>query len=579
MASMVTKPDAAHSPLPSNGHSASSHDANGNFKTTATSSLDVKPPSQLVPRLSTTSWATNATKNLGYLLHLFLSYIDGSKWTPKSPFLMNNFAPVKCELLKQELEIVGHLPESLSGAFVRTGSNPFYNPMGRYHWFDGDGMVHGVRIRNGTAAYCNRFVETARFLQEKAAGYPIGGNFGDYRGGIVGILHIYLTQMKKKLGLYSDKDGMGTANTALAFHAGRLLALHEGDLPYALRIACDGLVSTLGRVQFGGTMNHAFTAHPKIDPESNELFAYGYSLEKAPYLWYSRLGADGNLEADFSIPGLDQPAMMHDFALTKRYVIFLQPPLFFEPEAIIKKKTLPFVFDKSKALRIGVLDRYAKDGSGVKWFSLPSCMVFHVANAWNSDDQQGQTIEMYFCSFEELDFEHMADRDTRQRQPYLDRVVLNLKTGEASTRRISPLAGDFPTVPASVVGRPCKYAYVATMEDGPMKEPLFYGIAKIDLHATGPETAVSGLIRHGKQRYGGEAYFVPASNNKDELKGEDDGYLMTYVWDDALKTSELVVYDATTMSSTPLAMIKLPARVPFGFHSTWMTESQIQEQV
>lgn len=575
----MAKPDAAHPALPLNGHSASSHDATNGFKTTATSSLDVKPPTQLVPHPSR-SWATDVLKLLSYFLRVLLSYIDGSKWAAKSAFLMGNFAPVKDELFEQELEVVGSLPKSLSGAFARTGSNPFFDPIGRYHWFDGDGMVHAVRILNGTAAYCNRFVETARFLQERAAGYPVGGNFGDYRGGIVGILHIYLTQIKKKLGVYSDKYGWGTANTALAFHAKKLLALHEGDLPYALRIACNGLISTLGRVQFGGKMNHAFTAHPKVDPESGELFAYGYSLEKAPYLWYCRLGADGKLEADFPIPGLDQPAMMHDFALTERYVIFLQPPLFFEPEAIVKKKSLPFVFDKTKPLRIGVLDRYAKDGTGIKWFTLPSCMVFHVANAWDYEDQHGLTIELYFCSFEELDFEHMADRDTKNRQPYLDRVILNLKTGEASIHRISPLAGDFPVVPASVVGRRCRYAYIATMEDGPMKEPLFYGVAKIDLQASGPGTSVCGHIHHGTNRFGGEAYFVPASrNDNDESKGEDDGYLMTYVWDETQKRSELVIYNAATMSSAPVAVVKLPARVPFGFHSTWVTESQIRQQV
>jgi len=120
--------------------------------------------------------------------------------------------------------------------------------------------------------------------------------------GKTGLAHILIDVFRKSTGVMDDSQGLGTANTALAFHAGRLLALHEGDLPYQLRIACEGVVSTIGRVTFGGKVTHAFTAHPKIDPVTQEMFAFGYAVDKAPYLWYMRYTPKGELVSDFPVP-------------------------------------------------------------------------------------------------------------------------------------------------------------------------------------------------------------------------------------------------------------------------------------
>ena len=60
----------------------------------------------------------------------------------------------------------------MSGVFVRNGPNPQLRPTGGYHWFDGDGMVHAVRICHGSASYMNKYVKTQRFMKEKDLGYP-----------------------------------------------------------------------------------------------------------------------------------------------------------------------------------------------------------------------------------------------------------------------------------------------------------------------------------------------------------------------------------------------------------------------
>ena len=430
-------------------------------------------------------------------------------------------------------------------------------------------MTHAVRIRKGEAAYCNRWVETARLREERAAGYPAAEKFGDMRG-VFGVLHILLGALKKRLGVLDPSNGLGTANTALAFHAGRLLALHEGDKPYWLRLACDGMVSTVGRLAFGGKIDHPITAHPKIDPVTGEMFAFGYSVNN-PYLWYSRFDAGGGLVADFPVP-LPEAVMLHDFALTQRHVIFLDVPLLFKPDAMLKKGTVPFEFNAARATRFGVLDRYAADASGIKWFSVDPCMIFHVANAWETDPE-GRRLELYVCAFKSFSLDDFT-RKGADSDPFLSRVTLDLDTGEATMMKLSPIPGDFPVVPAALVGRPTRFTYVASFEPSLSGPPTFDSVAKIDLAAAGPETAVAGMVRHGGGLTGGEAFFVPHPGGAEE----DDGYLMTIVTDVAAVASDLVIYDAKSMSSTPVARVKLPQRVPSGFHCTWVTEQQIKGQ-
>ena len=148
---------------------------------------------------------------------------------------------------------------------------------------------------------------------------PLFTNFGDFRGGFAA-LHLLVGGARRLLRAKDSSDGDGTANTALVFHARRLLALHEGDLPYVLRVACDGIVETVGRLRdFSNkdekdekaateeasatrtTMKHPFTAHPKVDPATGELFGIGYNVESKPYLYYFGLDARGALKFDVPI--------------------------------------------------------------------------------------------------------------------------------------------------------------------------------------------------------------------------------------------------------------------------------------
>jgi carotenoid cleavage dioxygenase len=139
--------------------------------------------------------------------------------TTLNPYLEGNFAPVRQEITAEALRVIGELPPDLSGMFVRNGPNPQFSPIGYYHWFDGDGMLHGVQIRNGQASYCNRYVQTKGFKIERDAGHAIWTGL------------IEPPQQDNPYGPYKN-----TANTALVWHAGQLMALWEAGEPHTIKL-------------------------------------------------------------------------------------------------------------------------------------------------------------------------------------------------------------------------------------------------------------------------------------------------------------------------------------------------------
>ncbi|KAK9918068.1 hypothetical protein WJX75_000916 [Coccomyxa subellipsoidea] len=485
----------------------------------------------------------------------------------KNKYLADNFAPVSAETTHQDLKVVGKLPKALDGVYARTGPNPVLPISGDYHWFDGDGMVHACRIKDGKVAYSNRLVQTNRLKRERKLGFSVYQRFGDMRG-FWGVFHAGLGALRMKLGVTPQNEGVGTANTALVYHANKLLALHEGDLPYAMRVLCDGIVDTLGRITFGGKVKHPFTAHPKVDPITGELFFIGYQMDKKPpCVWYSGLDKDGQLQFDVKVD-LKEGVMMHDMAITQDYAILLDVPLCFRPEVMVTHNRLPFVYDKSRPARFGFLPKRPKSGKEVVWLELPAVMIFHVANAWQ---ESKDVVKLFACCFEDFDLDIGEEEMPDSAQPRMREMTFNLATGEATSRQLADVICDFPRVPEHLTGLRTRYAYAASMDTTKLAGN-FEGIVKFDMSATNGGT-VAGRLSHGTNRWGGEAVFVSAS------AAEDDGYLMTYVHDENRNKSELVVYDARTMSAVPVARVELPVRVPYGFHGAHITEAQLQQQV
>jgi carotenoid cleavage dioxygenase-like enzyme len=469
--------------------------------------------------------------------------------TAINPYLDGNFAPVREEITTDTLKVIGELPPELSGMFVRNGPNPQWPPIGKYHWFDGDGMLHGVRISNSKATYRNRYIQTRGFKIERDAGKAVWSGF------------LEPPQMDNPHGSYKN-----TANTALVWHAGQMLALNEGSVPHAVQVPD---LETIGEYTYNDKLISAFTAHPKVDPVTGEMMFFGYSFAP-PYLQYSVVSASGELLRTVPID-LPMGVMMHDFAITENYTIFMDLPVTVSAERM--KRGEPMMMFESdaygglrqRASRFGIVPRHG-DNSNIRWFESPSCYVFHTLNAYEEKDEV-VLIACRMSSTTVLGFQ-TTQTDPDGDIPRLYRWRFNLNTGTVREEMLDDVPGEFPRVNENLLGRNTQYGYVGRMAKSSM--PLFDGVIKYDLKSGKSQTHEFG---HGC--YGGEAVFAPRPG----ATTEDDGWLVTFVYDTSDETSQLVVVNAQDINAEPIARVLIPQRVPYGFHGTWITEEQLSASV
>nr|CAB3466645.1 unnamed protein product [Digitaria exilis] len=344
------------------------------------------------PRKGLASWALDLLESLVVRL--------GHDKTKPLHWLSGNFAPVVDETPPApDLPVRGHLPECLNGEFVRVGPNPKFVPVAGYHWFDGDGMIHAMRIKDGKATYVSRYVKTARLKQE------------EYFGGA-------------KFMKVSIKD--------------------------VVKVLEDGDLQTLGLLDYEKRLKHSFTAHPKVDPFTDEMFTFGYSHEP-PYCTYRVITKDGTMLDPVPIT-IPESVMMHDFAITENYSIFMDLPLLFRPKEMVKNGEFIYKFDPTKKARFGILPRYAKDDKLIRWFELPNCFIFHNANAWEDGDE----VVLITCRLENPDLDKVNGHQSDKLENFgneLYEMRFNMKTGAASQKQLSVSAVDFPRVNESYTGR------------------------------------------------------------------------------------------------------------------------------
>lgn len=458
--------------------------------------------------------------------------------TAANPFLEGNFAPIREEVVADDLTVIGELPPDLSGMFVRNGPNPQFPPLGNYHWFDGDGMLHGVRVKDGKASYRNRYVRTRGFLKEREAGKAIW----------TGLMEP--PRMDNPEGPFKN-----AANTALIWHAGQFLALWEGGEPHAIRLP---ELETAGPHTFNGKLTSAFTAHPKIDPVTGEMLFFGYSLGPDPHLDYSIATPAGELSRTVRIE-LPVGSMHHDFAVTENYTIFMDLPLKFYPEKMQRGEPA-WNFESELPAKFGILPRHG-DNNDIRWFDCPSCFIFHTLNAY----EEGDEIVLTACRMKSTTVLSMQQTDDRDAEiPRLHQWRFNLKTGEAQEEQIDDRASDFPRINEGRMGRKNRYGYTAKMAPEPV--PLFDGLIKYDR-----DRGTSEVHEFGPERFGGEAVFVP----RPEGTAEDDGWLVTFVHNRESNQSEFVVIDARNVADGAIARVIMPHRVPYGFHGTWVSEEEL----
>ncbi len=498
-----------------------------------------------------------------------------------SPYLQENFAPVQEEITTDELLVVGELPADLSGMFVRNGPNPKFAPIGHHQWFDGDGMLHGVQINNGKASYLNRYVQTRALKMEVEAGRSLWKgpteppNFNLPHNNLFGpFKNTANTALVWHSGFGPFKN---TANTALVWHGGKLLALWEGAEPYEIAVPD---LETVGPYNYQGKLASRFTAHPKVDPETGEMMFYGYAVTSQPYLQYSVVSPQGELTKTVTID-IPAPVMMHDFAITENYTIFMYLPLTFSMERIMRGESaylfesdipsrfgiLPRHGDNSDPSRFGILPRHG-DNSDIRWFEALSGYIFHTVNAY----EQGEEIILIACRMNGttcLDIPTKFNH-TQDDRPRLYRLRFNLRTGAVREEALDDVASDFPSLNPQRLGRQSRYAYTAKMANGHRPAFSFDGLVKYDF--TNNSSQVYEL---GSGRYGGEAVFVPHPDSQ----AEDDGWLITFVYDSKTQASELLVLNAQDLTAEAIARVLIPQRVPYGFHGIWIPQTSCELEV
>jgi carotenoid cleavage dioxygenase len=441
-----------------------------------------------------------------------------------NPYLSGNYAPVAEEVTAEDLVVVGELPPGLAGRYLRNGPNPV-GPVdpGTHHWFMGDGMVHGIRIRDGRAEwYRNRYVGSTRLSAARGEPEPPGRNWNLSPTG---------------------------PNTNVGAFAGRTWAMVEaGGCPVELTEELE----TVGYNDFFGTLPGAFSAHPKFDPVTGEMHAMAYAwAEWLDHIQYVRVGRDGRVvrTVDIPLPGM---SMVHDLSITDRYVVVYDQPVLVDLDLVVAER-FPFRWSDDYGNRVGLMPRDGDTGD-IVWVDVPVGYVFHPLNAYDTPDGK---VVLDVCFYDTM----MRDD---LRGPFGDSLPRLLRWEVDPVARrvhetvIDDHVNEFPRHRGSLTGKPYRYGYCAQVDLHAMHWPT----VKHDLH-TGTRT----VFDHGPGRAAGEAVFVGRPGSTEE----DDGWLVMFVHE--TDATEFVVLDAQDFDRGYVARVRLPQRVPFGFHGNWAPDA------
>ncbi len=473
------------------------------------------------------------------------------------PYRTGPWQPQTTEWKADDLEVVqGEIPTDLDGVYLRNTENPLHPAIKNYHPFDGDGMIHVVGFRDGTAFYRNRFVRTDGLAAETEAGKSLWAGLAERPN---------LSSMEYGWGARGKlKDA---SSTDVVVHNGvALTSFYQcGDL-YRLDPQS---AETLGKESWNGLFpsDWGVSAHPKIDDATGEMLFFNYSTE-APYMNYGVVDANNELVhyVPIELPGARLP---HDMAFTENYAILNDCPLFWDPEGLAQG-AYAARFHADMPMRLGVIPRRGNP-EDIRWFDCDATFVLHWVNAYEEGDEI--VVDGYFQEDPSPADNGMGDKWQRafrflandRMKPRLHRWRLNLVTGAVKEEPLTDTVSEFGMLNGSIAGRKHRYSYSATSKPGWF---LFNGLVKHD-NLTGNEQH----FRLEEGVYASEASMAPRIGST----GEDDGYLVTLTTDMNQDASFCLVFDAADISAGPICTLKLPERISSGTHSTWAAGSDLND--
>lgn len=438
--------------------------------------------------------------------------------------------------------VEGEIPREIHGTLYRNGPSQRIAPregLEALHLFDGDGLVHAFRFDDGRLDYTGRFVRTEGFEHEAKVG---GMRKGFYNFPI------------------DDEDPEAPPrlgpNTNVVHHAGRLFALIEAAPPYELDPrTLDSLGwHALREPMLGPTTS----AHPKIDGRTGQMVIHGYQ-PFPPFVQLYVIEPDGRCSLAETV---DAPfsSMMHDLAITERYVVFLCCPVVFDPT---RGRCLRdwLSWEPQRGLWFGVRERRA--GAPTTWIPAPSPgYIFHPGNAYEEADGR---IVMDACTYPDGAglLEALSGIRAGRMHPgarALPTVYeIDPARGTCREQRVSERGAEFPRLDDRRVGHRNRFGYAVEGDpDGIQAGPKWL----VKYARDGGPTRRHAL---GAGRVPSEPVFVPRHPEADE----DDGFVLSVVYDGARGESELVVLDARHLEGAPLARARLEHRIPMGFHGNF----------
>jgi carotenoid cleavage dioxygenase len=463
-----------------------------------------------------------------------------------NPYLEGPYEPVTDEVTAVDLPVLrGALPTDIDGVYVRNGPNPQFAPIGRYHYFDGDGMLHAVHFDGGRATYRNRYVRTHEYVTEQAEGQAL------WRG-------IIESFAKNPPG---DRRERNAANTDALFHHGNLLATwYRASTPQALDpITLD----SRGADDFNSTLVGEVSAHAKVDEATEQMMFFDYGIN-SPYLRYGVVDPSGSV-VHFTGIDLPGPRLPHDMAITENYSILMDLPLYNDPAAAAAGR-FKLYFDRSLPSRFAVLPRFGA-GAQARWFEADSAYIYHVVNSWEAGDE----VVLIACRVTKpapiADHGHPLAQLLAYMRPeaQLHEYRFNLATGATTERALDDVNTEFPAIHQGLTGRPARWSYNMRLKVD--QTLLFDALMKYDVL-----TGTTEIHEFGPGNYGSEAVFIP----RDGASSEDDGYLSMYCYNSATGRSEVWLYSAARVSDGPICVLGLPVRVPLGFHATWVSGERMR---
>lgn len=447
----------------------------------------------------------------------------------------------------EPLTVEGQLPEGLRGTLYRNGPSLFSSFGRRYgHWFDGDGAVSAVRFDGGGAQGAVRVVEGPGLLEERRRGRSRWGGYGTpapsaWRGLVAGL----------------RGELKNTANTSVMIWQGRLYAMLEASRP--IELSLDDL-ATLGERDLDGAVVTSFSAHPHYVPARHSAYNFGVRFGRRAELDLFALPDAGKARRMATIP-LAGATMIHDFIATERHLIFFAPPLRLR---LLRQLLGRGSFSDNLRWRpeagTEILVVPIDAPSTVRRFTVPAFYQWHFATAF---ERGGELV---------IDYVRYPDFASNQwLRQVVDGPADGLLGGQLhravvdpaqATLRDEPLADtpgcEFPRVARAGVAN--RWVYVAAHSGPEAARGMLDRLARIDVERGAVES-----VSLGDAQYPSEPVFVRRPDGRDE----DDGWLLTLVYDAASDRSAVAVLDARDLGRGPLARAWFDHALPFTFHGNF----------